>query len=122
MMTKEEVASIVAWCSEKKVSQKQRLAELGISEWQFYSSKRRYAPKQEGENAGEFLQLVPGGSFLPDPIKPSRSRSSRQKEAERGAVSVSIELRTPGGTVMRISGDLTGRELRDIIEASSGHV
>lgn len=122
MMTKEEVAGIVAWCSENKVSQKQRLAELGISEWQFYSAKRKYAPKQEGDNAGEFLQLVPGGSFLPDPIKPSRSRSSRQKEAERGAVSVSIELRTPGGTMMRISGDLTGRELRDIIEASSGHV
>ncbi len=68
MMTKEEVAGIVAYCSENKVSQKRRLAELGISEWQFYSSKRRYAPNQEGENAGEFLQLVPGGSFLPDPI------------------------------------------------------
>ena len=122
MMTKEEVASIVAYCAENNVSQKKRLKELGISDWQFYSSKRKYAPKQEGDNAGEFLQLIPGGTFLPDPIKPARSRSSRQKEADRGAVSVSIELRTPNGTVMRISGDLTGRELRDIIEASSSHV
>ncbi len=49
-MTKEEVAGIVAYCTENNISQKQRLAELGIS------------------------------------------------------------------------GDLTGRELRDIIEASSGRV
>lgn len=122
MMTKEEVAGIVAYCTENNISQKQRLAELGISEWQFYSSKRKYAPKRGGDNAGKFLQLAPGGAFLPDPIKPARSRSVRQKEADRGAVSVSVELRTPGGTVMRISGDLTGRELRDIIEASSSHV
>lgn len=121
-MTKEEVAGIVAWCSENKISQKRRLSELGISEWQFYSAKRKYAPRQEGDNGGEFQQLVPGGTFLPDPIKPSRSRSARQKKADRGAVSVSIELRTPNGTVMRISGGLTVRELRDIIEASSGHV
>ncbi len=72
MMTKEEVASIVAYCAENNISQKQRLAELGINEWQFYSSKRKYAPKRGGDNAGEFLQLVPGGAFLPDPIKPAR--------------------------------------------------
>jgi hypothetical protein len=122
MMTKEEVASIVAYCAENNVSQKKRLKELGIHEWQFYDAKRKYAPKQDGNNAGEFLQLVPGGPFLPDPIRPARSRSRRQKEADRGAVAVGIELRTPNGTVMRISGDLTGRELREIIEASSSHV
>ena len=121
-MTKEEVASIVAYCDENKISYKQRLDELGVPESQFYLYKRKYAPKQEGENAGEFLQLAPEGSFFPDPLKPARSRSSKQKEADRCAVSVSIELRTPNGTVMWISGDLTGRELRDIIEASSSHV
>lgn len=121
-MTKEEVAGIVAYCAEHKVSQKQRLAELGISEWQFYGSKRRYSPKREGDNFGEFLQLIPAGPFVPDPLKPSRSHSARQKEADRGPVPVSIELRTPNGAVMRISGGLTGRELREIIEASSGNV
>ncbi len=30
MMTKEEVAGIVAYCTENNISQKQRLAELGI--------------------------------------------------------------------------------------------
>ena len=42
--------------------------------------------------------------------------------AEARQVAVSIELRTPTGTMMRISGNLTGRELKDIIIASSTHV
>ena len=121
-MTKEEVAQVIAYCEENKISYKQRLTELGIDLWRFYDAKRKYAPKQEGNNAGEFLQLVPGGSFLPDPIKPARSRSGKQKNAEKGVIAISIELRTPTGTLMRISGDLTGRELRDIILASSTRV
>ena len=83
-------------------------SELGISPWNFYDAKRKYAPKEEEENAGEFLQLIPGGSFLPNPIKPSRSRSSKQKESAQETVAVNIELRTPTGTMMRISGNLTG--------------
>ncbi len=94
-MTKEEEAGIVAYCTENNISQKQRLAELGISEWQFYSSKRKYAPKRGGDNVGEFLQLVPGGAFLPDPIKPARSRSVRQKEADRGGPGDCDRLTTP---------------------------
>ena len=73
-MIKEEVAQVIAYCDENKISYKQRLAELGISPWSFYDAKRKYAPKEEKDNAGEFLQLIPGGSFLPNPIKPSRSR------------------------------------------------
>ena len=111
MMTKEEIAEVVAYCDENKISYKQRLSELGISEC-----------KQDGDSAGDFLQLVPGGTFLPNPIKPARSKSGKQKDAERNVVSVCIELRTPTGTMIRISGDLTGHELKDIIIASSTHV
>ena len=121
-MKKEEVAGIVAYCEEKKISYKQRLDELGIPTWKFYDSKRKFAPKQDGDNSGEFLQLLPGETFLANPIKPSRSRSSKRKNAETGAVTISIELRTPTGTMMRINGNLTGRELREIILASSAHV
>ena len=118
-MTKEEVAQVIAYCDENKISYKQRLSELGISPWSFYDAKRKYAPKEEGDNAGEFLQLIPGGAFLPNPIKPSRSRSSKQKESAQESVAVNIELRTPTGTMMRIIGNLTGRELKEIIIASS---
>lgn len=121
-MTKEEVAAIVSYCLENNVSQKAYLAELGINPWTFYDAKRKYAPKQEGDNVGEFLQLVSGGVFFPDQIKPSRSMSGKQKAADKGMVAVGIELRTPTGTMMRINGDLTGRGLRDIILASSTRV
>lgn len=113
---------MIVYRNEDKISYKQRLAELGVKPWSFYDAKRKYAPKEEGENAGEFLQLVSGGSFLPNPIKPSRSRGNKQKESAQGAVAMSVELRTPTGTMIRISGKLTGRELRDIILASSTHV
>lgn len=86
MMTKEEVAQVIAYCNENKVSYKQRLEELGVTSWSFYDAKRKYSPKTEGDNAGEFLQLIPEGSFLPDPIKPARSRSKRQKTAEQRSV------------------------------------
>jgi len=122
MMTKEEVAQIITYCDENKISYKQRLSELGISAGSFYDAKRKYAPKQGDDTGGEFLQLVSGGSFLPNPIKPARSRSGKQKNAEPNVVSVCIELRTPTGTMMRISGNLSGRELKDIIIASSTHV
>ena len=121
-MTKEDVAQVIAYCDENKISYKQRLSELGINPWNFYDAKRKYAPKGEGEDSGGFLQLTPGGSFRPNPIRPSRSRSGRQKDPAQGTVAVSVELRTPTGTMMRISGNLTGRELKDIIIASSTHV
>lgn len=122
MMTKEEVAAIVTYCQENNVSYKQRLAELSIRPSSFYDAKRKYAPKEVGENVGEFLQLVPGESFLPNPIQPSRSRSARQKVEASGSAPVNIELRTVTGTVMRISGSLTGRLIQDIILASSARV
>ena len=77
-MTKEEVAQVIAYCDENKISYKQRLSELGISPWNFYDAKRKYAPKEEGDNAGEFLQLIPGGHSFPTqsslhgPAAPSR--------------------------------------------------
>lgn len=121
-MTKEEVARVISYCDEHKISCKQRLSELGVPTWSFYDARRKYAPKGEGDNAGEFLELMRGEAFLPNPIKPARSRSGRQKDADRGASAVSIELRTPTGTMMRISGELSGRELKEIIIASSIHV
>jgi len=34
-----------------------------------YDTKRKYTPKEEGDNAGESPQLVPGVTFLLNPIK-----------------------------------------------------
>ena len=47
-MTNEEVAQVIAYCEEKKISYKQPLGMLGVNPWNLYDAKRRYAPKQEG--------------------------------------------------------------------------
>lgn len=116
------MAAIVSYCQENKISFKQCLEKLHIRPATFYDSKRKYASTEVGENAGEFLQLVPGGDFLPNPIQPPRSRSAKQKAEVSGSTPVSIELRTATGTVMRISGSLTGRLIQEIILASSARV
>ena len=60
MMTKEDVAQVIAYCDENKISCKQRLSELGISPWNFYGAKRRYVLKEEGENKRKALcELLP---------------------------------------------------------------
>ena len=68
-MTKEEVASIVKYCNDNGVSYKARLSELGVPEWKFFVSKRRYAKEQasSASPAGEFLQLTAGGDIVPMP-------------------------------------------------------
>ena len=38
MMTKEEVAQVIAYCDENKISYKQRLSELGVNPWSFYDA------------------------------------------------------------------------------------
>ena len=42
---------------------------------------------------GEFLQLTSSEAFLPDLIRPARSRSIKQKDSAQGVVAVNIESR-----------------------------
>ena len=73
MLTREEIAEIVQYCKEKGVSYKSRLKEIGIAEWRFYESKRRYAEAQASEReSGEFLQLVRGNDSFPEPVLTDR--------------------------------------------------
>ena len=102
-MTKEEVAQVVTLSEENKVSFRQRLEELGIPQWAFYEAKCKYVPKQETDNACDFLQLVPGESFFPSPIKQARSRSRKQRGAEQDSALINKELKTSTGTMMQIS-------------------
>ena len=112
-MTKEEVAQVIAYCDENKISYKQRLEELGINPWSFYDAKRKYASKADGENAGEFLQLVPGGAFFPNPIKPARSKSGKQNNAgSEDAVTRSIKWEDLRKMAEGIMADLDRRQAR----------
>ena len=124
-MTREEVAEVITYCKKNDISYKARLAELGIPAWKFYDSKSRYALEQESSEAkGEFLQLYDGGSSVPMPsfaATSGRKAKGSRKEASASQM-LSIELRTPNGTMMRIQGEMGQDFIQSIIRASSGHV
>jgi hypothetical protein len=123
-MTQEEVASVMLYCKENGVSYKARLAELGISEWRFYSSKARYAKVQLEDRSGEFIQLNAGGLLVPMPsFAPRNTRPpSKAKKDQHPSKEISVELRTPTGALIHIRGEMSESELTAIIQASSGHV
>ncbi|WP_185140266.1 hypothetical protein [Proteiniphilum sp. X52] len=122
-MTQEEVASVIHYCKESGITYKTRLAELGIPEWRFYSSKARYAKARSGEIAGEFIQLTGGGPLVPMPCFSARhGRESKAKKAGHPSGEMSVELRTPTGTLIHIRGEMSESILASIIRASSGHV
>lgn len=123
-MTREEVAEVMTYCKENGISYKARLAELGIPAWKFYDSKARYALEQESaESKGEFLQLCAGGSFVPMPSFAATSgKKAKGKKDASVSQMLSIELRTPNGTMMRIQGEMSQSFIQSIIQASSSHV
>ena len=55
MMTKKEVAQVIAYCDENKIGYK-----LGIIPWSFYDAKCKCSLKEEGENVGKFIHRIPG--------------------------------------------------------------
>ena len=124
MMTREEVAEVMTYCKENGISYKARLAELGIPAWKFYDSKARYALEQESvESKGEFLQLYAGGSFVPMPSFAATSgKKAKGKKDASASQMLSIELRTPNGTMMRIQGEMSQSFIQSIIQAASSHV
>lgn len=124
MMTREEVAEVKTYCKKNDIFYKTRLAGLGIPAWKFYDSKSRYALEQESSEAkGEFLQLYAGGSSVPMPSFAATSvrKAKGRKEASSSRM-LSIELRTPNGTMMRIQGEMSQGFIQSIIRASSSHV
>jgi hypothetical protein len=124
MMSKEEVAEIMTYCKEKGISYKSRLEELGIPAWKFFDSKSRYAKEQSESPAsnGEFLQLTSGGAFVPMPSFAATTGRGFSKKNDQPQKMMSIELRTPNGTMMRIQGEMTLQYVQAIIQASSGRV
>lgn len=101
MMTKEEVASIIKYCNDNGVSYKARLSELGVPEWKFFESKRHYAKEQASSTstAGEFLQLTAGGDFVPMPSFAAKTGRGFSKKNVQAPKMISVELRTPNGTM-----------------------
>lgn len=122
ILTREEIAEIVQYCKEHGVSYKSRLKGIGIPEWQFYDSKRRYTEAQASEReSGEFLQLVRGNNSFPEPVLTNRKTGKGRKSGYE-SIAMSIEMRTQTGAVLRIQGNLDATMIQAIIQASSSHV
>ena len=122
MLTREEIAEIVQYCKVNGVSHKSRLKEIGIAEWRFYESKRRYAEAQASEReSGELLQLVHGNDSFPEPVLTNKKTCKGRKSGHE-SIPMSIEMRTQTGAVLRIQGNLDATMIQAIIQASSSHV
>ena len=121
MMTKEEVASIVLYCTERKVSFKSRLEELGIAQWRFYDAKGKYEKAKDEYSPNELLALGDKGTFIPcPPLRRKAKRVSGSQNDVNG--NLNIELQTAGGVMIRIQGELDSSHLRSIILCAVGHV
>lgn len=118
MLSKEEVLDIISYCAENGISRKVRLKELGIPVWQFYYSRDRWLEKERSEPVGEgkFIELRRNGRFVPASISQAEEsvnpRVSKPKEAE----DLRIELQTPRGGLMRISGKVSASFLSSILQ------
>lgn len=121
MLSKQEVLEIMAYCKENGSTYKRRLRELNIKPWRFFDAKRKYIEcPDESSKGGEFVQLVPGGDFVPAPEMTSRSRPKRSPQSTTPLTSV--EMRMASGAMIRITGVLDPASLQVIIQSASCNV
>ena len=116
-MTREEIAAIDRECEERHTSQQNYLESHGIAKHQYYRWKRRYREEDEQSlvPAG-FVPMMPGAA----PAVPSpKSRSKQQKSRQDQESFLTVEIRTPCGSAMRIQGNMTAAHLREIISAGN---
>ena len=121
MLSKQEVLEIMAYCKENGSTYKSRLRELNIKPWRFFDAKRKYIEcPDESSKGGEFVQLVPGGDFVPAPEMTSRSRPKRSSQS--ATPMTSVEMRMASGAMIRITGVLDPATLQVIIQSASCNV
>lgn len=122
MLTREQILEIDQYCVDHKMTQVSYLEEHGIPRHQYYRWKKKYREEDEqcqGPEAGTFLQLTRGGSFMSPMIPPARTSGKKKRTTnEMAATYLSIELRTVSGTAMRIQGNMTADHLRAILSGN----
>lgn len=124
MLSKEDLCMIINYCQENGLSYKEGYKEFGVTQWAFYTAKRKYMAEEKSSTCGEFLQLSAGNELVPSPLKKlssdGRDRSGRMLKSASSLLN--IELKTPSGMLMRVSGEMTGEMLGEVIRNISGHV
>ena len=111
MLTREQIEEIQTESREKGVSIKNILKEKGIPESQYFWWRRKYSKPEVPEG---FLPVA--GDVLSTTTAAPSSRG-KTKSATSGEEWMSIELRTVGGTDMRIQGGLTPAMMYTILKS-----
>ena len=117
MLTREQIEEIQAESREKIIPVKNLLKEKGVPESQYFWWKRKYSKPDVPEG---FLPVAGGGlpaamaAQLSGTVPTSRGKSKSDASGENW---MSIELRTVGGTDMRIQGGLTPAMVYTILKS-----
>ncbi len=113
MLTREQIEEIQTESREKGISIKNLLEERGIPAHQYFWWKRKYSKPEVPEG---FLPMAGGISPAAMSATAPSSRGKSKSEAS-GENWMSIELRTVGGTDMRIQGGLTPAMVYTILKS-----
>ena len=117
MLTREQIEEIQAESREKGIPVKNLLKEKGIPDHQYFWWKRKYSKPEVPEG---FLPVAGGGlpaamsAHLSGATPSSRGKTKSDTSGENW---MSIELRTVGGTDMRIQGGLTPAMVYTILKS-----
>lgn len=122
-MTREEIQEFNNYRKSTGSNLKAALKHYGITYHNYYKSRRLLEEGSASTSAKEDL-----GTFIPvvfskeatgiDKPKQNRSRNRRESELAKGNV-LTIEMRTPTGTELRIQGQMNVSMLREILNSSS---
>jgi len=116
MITRQKVLEIQSYCADNNVTVKDRILELGIPEWEFYRSRRKYI--KEDEENGSFVRLR-DGSVISNP-KDGPAPHPPKNGANQSYLTV--EMRTASGSEFRIQGMMSPEHLREVMMTGGGHV
>lgn len=113
-MTEEQVIEIERYCRDHNVSRKSRLKELNIDPNHFYRLKRKLFSNSNDLMNGKFLQLNANGEFSSS-VQQIPPKGKKGIEAGVRTSFLTIELRNERGAAMRIQGEISAEQLREIM-------
>lgn len=118
MLSKEQVLEIIAYCDNNRVQRKERLRELGITEWNFYKSRRQYLrqEKMSAETSGSFIQLEAGGGFVPATVTEMERQVNPGRQVVGKGEELTVECRTSRGGMVRINGKINAELLCALVK------
>lgn len=114
MLTEEQVIEIEQYCRDHNVSRIRRLKELNIEPNHFYRQKRKLLSDSNDLSNGKFLQLNANGEFS-SPVQQFQPKRKKGSEAGIRMSFLTIELRNERGAAMRIQGEMSAEQLREIM-------